>query len=331
MGRVHRAIRRRGICRDPRAGQRLSDRNPFRRTARSSRRAISCSSSIRGPTRSTLACGAGAARPGDNAQVDLADPTARPLRRAAQEGLRRRRATTTSACHGRARCDGRGRSRARRRSRSAELNLEFTRITAPVTGRISNHQVSLGNLVIGGDRRHDPALTTIVSLDPIYFYFDMSEGDYLAYQRAAAAGELDERRATASCPSRCRLIDETDWTLKGPAQLRRQPGRPRRRDDPRARRLPQPRFLHDAGQFGRVRVPASEPLPGDSRSRRRRSSPTSRAKLVMTVKDDGTVEPKRRASRPDRPMTACASSASGLAPTTASSSTGWCGRGPAPR
>src|SRR5690348_15233815 len=82
--------------------------------------------------------------------------------------------------------------------RSAELNVGFTRITAPLTGRISNHQVSIGNLISGGDTAATPALTTIVSLDPIYFYFDMSEGDYLAYQRAAAAGMLNEARDTAS-------------------------------------------------------------------------------------------------------------------------------------
>src|SRR6202022_1422132 len=66
--------------------------------------------------------------------------------------------------------------------RSAELKVGFTRIPAPLAGRISNHQVSVGNLVSGSDSAATPALTTIVSLDPIYFYFDMSEGDYLTYQ-----------------------------------------------------------------------------------------------------------------------------------------------------
>jgi biotin carboxyl carrier protein len=57
--------------------------------------------------------------------------------------------------------------------RSAQLNVEFTHITAPLLGRISNHQVSVGNLVSGSDSASTPALTTIVSLDPIWFYFDM--------------------------------------------------------------------------------------------------------------------------------------------------------------
>src|ERR1700712_2785313 len=68
--------------------------------------------------------------------------------------------------------------------RSAELNLEFTRITAPQSGRISAHRVSLGNLIGGGQGGGATTLlTTIVSLDPIHLDFDMSETDYLAYQR----------------------------------------------------------------------------------------------------------------------------------------------------
>ncbi len=98
--------------------------------------------------------------------------------------------------------------------RSAEINVGFTRITAPLTGRISNHQVSVGNLVSGSDSATTPALTTIVSLDPIYFYFDMSEGDYLAYQRATAAGMLNEARETTP-PVYARLTDETEWPWKG--------------------------------------------------------------------------------------------------------------------
>jgi RND family efflux transporter MFP subunit len=95
--------------------------------------------------------------------------------------------------------------------RSAELNVGFTRITAPLAGRISNHQVSVGNL--GSDSAATPALTTFVSLDPIYFYFDMSESDYLTYQRATAAGKLDEARD--SSPVYVRLTDETEWPRRG--------------------------------------------------------------------------------------------------------------------
>jgi multidrug efflux system membrane fusion protein len=70
--------------------------------------------------------------------------------------------------------------------RDAQLDLEFSRITAPFTGRIGAHLVSAGNLVSGsrGGTSATTLLATVVSLDPIYLDFDMSEADYLAFQQA---------------------------------------------------------------------------------------------------------------------------------------------------
>ena len=67
----------------------------------------------------------------------------------------------------------------------ARFDLEHTRITAPFSGRIGNHQVSVGNLVAGSRGATSPTtlLTTVVSLDPIYLDFDMSEADYNSYLR----------------------------------------------------------------------------------------------------------------------------------------------------
>ena len=173
--------------------------------------------------------------------------------------------------------------------RSAELNVGFTRITAPLTGRISNHQVSVGNLVSGSDSATTPALTTIVSLDPIYFYFDMSEGDYLTYQRATAAGKLDEARD--SSPVYVRLTDETEWPRKGllnfiDNQVDRGAGTIRARAT-----FPNSDFFVTPGQFGRIRIPASERYNAILIPDGAVVTDQSR-KVVMTVKDDGTVEPK---------------------------------------
>jgi RND family efflux transporter MFP subunit len=66
--------------------------------------------------------------------------------------------------------------------RAAELDVEFTQITSPVTGRISRKLVSEGNYLTGGSGS-GTLLTTIVSIDPIYFYFDVSETEFLKYQR----------------------------------------------------------------------------------------------------------------------------------------------------
>ena len=97
--------------------------------------------------------------------------------------------------------------------KAAELNLEWTEVTAPVSGRISNRKVDIGNLVIGGEQG-TTLLTTIVSLTPIHFIFDVSESDYLRYARLDISGQRASSR-TAKNPVLVRLADETDWTHKG--------------------------------------------------------------------------------------------------------------------
>jgi RND family efflux transporter MFP subunit len=79
--------------------------------------------------------------------------------------------------------------------RAARLNLEFTRIVAPFTGRVSMRRVSIGSLVNGASGTGQTPLTSIVSLDPIYVDFDMSEAEYSAYQRSMA-GRLAGSRTT---------------------------------------------------------------------------------------------------------------------------------------
>src|ERR1700741_1506903 len=77
---------------------------------------------------------------------------------------------------------------------SAQLDLDFTHVTAPISGRIGRNAVTEGNLVAGGSGGNATLLTTIVPLDPIYLDFDVSESDFLAYQRATAAGRLKSPR-----------------------------------------------------------------------------------------------------------------------------------------
>jgi membrane fusion protein, multidrug efflux system len=66
--------------------------------------------------------------------------------------------------------------------RGAQLKLEFTRVTAPITGRVGRAEITEGNLVESGAAQVKP-LTTLVSLDPIYVYFDVDEQTYLKYAR----------------------------------------------------------------------------------------------------------------------------------------------------
>ena len=93
----------------------------------------------------------------------------------------------------------------------ARLNLEFTQIHAPISGRISDETVNEGNLVAAG--ASGPALTTIVSVDPIHFVFDATESQFLQYQRSAAGSDM---RATAGEREvAARLIDEADFDHVG--------------------------------------------------------------------------------------------------------------------
>ena len=97
--------------------------------------------------------------------------------------------------------------------RAAGLDLEFTRITAPVTGRVSRFNVTVGNLISGG-AANSTLLTTLVSLDPIHFYFDADEQAHLRYLRAAQAGTRPSSREAAN-PVLLSLADETDFIHQG--------------------------------------------------------------------------------------------------------------------
>ena len=172
----------------------------------------------------------------------------------------------------------------------AQLDLEFTHVTAPISGRIGRNSVTVGNLVVGGSGVNATLLTTIVTLDPIYLDFDVSESDFLAYQRASAAGRMKSTRDTG-VPVFARLFDEDDWPLKGNLdfvdnRVNRDAGTIRARAV-----FPNPSALITAGQFGRVRIPGSEAYQAILIPDSAIVTDQSR-KIVMTVGADGTVVPK---------------------------------------
>lgn len=174
--------------------------------------------------------------------------------------------------------------------RDAELNLQFTRVVAPMAGRTSTHEVSIGNLISGGSGANPTRLTRIVSLDPIHFNFDMSESDYLTHQRAVASGKLASSREHR-VPVQLRLADETGWPHRGHLdfidnQVDRSSG------TIRARALvPNPGNLITPGQFGRLRLPSSEPYDALLIPDAAVTTDQSR-KIVMVVAEDGTVAAK---------------------------------------
>lgn len=68
---------------------------------------------------------------------------------------------------------------------AAKLDLSFARVTAPISGRVDRILVTEGNLVTGGSTGAASLLTTIVSVDPVYAYFDVDEATYLQFVRGA--------------------------------------------------------------------------------------------------------------------------------------------------
>jgi membrane fusion protein, multidrug efflux system len=133
--------------------------------------------------------------------------------------------------------------------RAAELNLEFTKVTSPIDGRVGRAIVTEGNLVSSGPGEAT-LLTTVVSLDPVYAYFDADEQVFLKYTAAAgrngSAGpkgpalrggrpgsELPIRMALANDESFPRLghldfldnqLDNATGTIRGRAVFRNSDG-----------------------------------------------------------------------------------------------------------
>jgi RND family efflux transporter MFP subunit len=171
--------------------------------------------------------------------------------------------------------------------RDAQLDLEFSQVRAPLSGRIGAHLVSVGNLVSGSREGSSPPstlLATIVSLDPIYLDFDMSEADYRAYQRAHGGGAPHDEVAISLDGDehfdRHGTLDFIDNAVNGSS------GTIRARAT-----VPNPDLAITPGQFARLHVPNERPgpallLPPAA------IVPDQSRQVVMTVAADGTVMPK---------------------------------------
>ena len=167
----------------------------------------------------------------------------------------------------------------------AALDLEYARMTAPFTGRIGTHLVSVGNLVSGsrGGVSQTTLLATLVSLDPIHLDFDISEADFIAYQQAhPGAAKTDvlvsldgdgnfNRHGTLD------FVDNSVDRASGTIHLRAT--------------VPNPDLALTPGEFARLRlaigksgpallVPASAIVPDQSQD------------TVMIVGDDGKARPR---------------------------------------
>jgi len=97
----------------------------------------------------------------------------------------------------------------------AELDLSFTELTAPISGRIGDRRVSVGNLVSGGASGSTTLLATIASIDPIRFEFTMDEASYLRYLRIAGGKASAAADRGMTLPVQLKLIDEDKFSHEG--------------------------------------------------------------------------------------------------------------------
>ena len=172
--------------------------------------------------------------------------------------------------------------------RAAQLNVEFTHVMAPITGRVSRHLVSIGNLVQGSDNGGGTQLTSIVSLDPIYVYFDMDEATYLKNNKLYFEGKRPSSRETPN-PVQVTLTNETKPSHDGKVdfldnRLDISTGTLRARAV-----IPNKDLSILPGQFGRVRLIGSLPYEALLLPDTAIATDQSR-KIVFVVKDDNTVE-----------------------------------------
>ncbi len=143
----------------------------------------------------------------------------------------------------------------------AQLNLDWTKVVAPISGLVSRRLVDPGNLI----KADDTILTTIVSLDPIYVYFDIDERTVLKIRRLIAEGRV-QSRTEAELPVQIALSDEENFPHQGTInfsdnrldagtgtlRVRGVVANPRTRAGVRTR-------LFSPNMFARIRLPIGKP------------------------------------------------------------------------
>jgi RND family efflux transporter MFP subunit len=137
----------------------------------------------------------------------------------------------------------------------SRLNLQWCQVTAPVTGRVSNYQVTAGNLV-NGNSAQPTLLTTITSVDPIYCYFNVDEQSVLKYQALIRQNKVASARIS-TVPAFMALADETNFPHEGYIDFVNNQIYPNTGTMQLRAVFPNPTGWLTPGMYARVRVPGS--------------------------------------------------------------------------
>lgn len=175
----------------------------------------------------------------------------------------------------------------------ARLNLEFTRVSAPISGKISWNYLTLGNLVT----KDTTLLTTIVSEDPMYAYFDVDERAVLKLRGLMREGKLKAEGEGASLPVYLGLADEPGHPHQGVVDFVNN-----RVDASTGTITVRAVFSNEKpelgprpllpGQFGRIRMPLGDPYEATLVAEKAFGSDQGQ-KYLLVVDDKSVVQYRR--------------------------------------
>lgn len=174
--------------------------------------------------------------------------------------------------------------------RAAEIDLQDTRVRAPVSGRVGRALVTPGNLVSGGSA-NATVLTTVISVEPYYVYFDVDETTYLRFSGASSGARGKDGRVT-SVPVRVALRGEEGFSREARLdfldnQVSVETGTARARAV-----LPNPDGKLTAGLYARVRLETGAARP-TLLIQDQAVATDQKGRYVLVVRGDQTLEQRR--------------------------------------
>jgi RND family efflux transporter MFP subunit len=176
-----------------------------------------------------------------------------------------------------------------------ELDLQYAKVTAPVSGRVSRYDVTVGNLILGGDQGGGTLLTTIMSVDPMYAYFDVDEYTDQRVRKLIREGKFQFKSADeASVSVSLGLATEEGFPHRGTINFADNQVNPKTGTLRVRGVFPNKDGVLTPGYFARVRVPVSPPHKTLLVSERALDSDQGQ-KVLYVVNDKNEV-----ASRPVR-------------------------------
>jgi RND family efflux transporter MFP subunit len=170
----------------------------------------------------------------------------------------------------------------------ARLDLGYTRVTAPISGRVSRYVVTVGNLVQSGDQGGGTLLTTLVSVDPMYVNFDVDEYTVLRIQQLMREGKARSVR-DGEWPVWLGLANEDGYPHRGTINFVDNQVNPRTGTLRLRGVFPNKDEALSPGYFARIRMPIGSPHPALLVSDRALDTDQGQKIVYVVDKDDKVV------------------------------------------